>query len=198
LAERRVRELRAIAVYCASSTGTDPAHAAAARALGGLLARRGITLVYGGGNVGLMGAVADGALAEGGRVIGVIPRAMLEAERGHRGVTELKIVETMHQRKALMVDLADGFIALPGGYGTLDELFETVTWGQLGLHKKPVGLLDVGGFWRPLAGFLDSVVAAGFILPRFRELIVSHAEAERLLELMAAHEPPATAGWVRR
>lgn len=189
---------KALAVFCASSTGTDPRHADAARAVGRLLAERSITVVYGGGNVGLMGAVADAALAAGGKVIGVIPRAMLEAERGHRGVTELKIVETMHERKALMADLADGFVALPGGYGTFDELFEAVTWGQLGLHGKPIGLLDAGGFYTPLARFLESVVEAGFILPRFRELIALHAEPAGLLELMARHEPPATAGWIRR
>lgn len=166
--------------------------------LGRVLGERGITLVYGGGRVGLMGAVADAALAAGGKVIGVIPRAMVEAERAHLGVTKLHVVETMHQRKAMMVDLSDGFIAAPGGFGTLDELFETITWAQLGIHGKPVGLLNTAGFYNALSGFLDSTVQAGFIQPRFRAIVQSAAEPGALLDLMATAQPVQGAGWARK
>lgn len=157
-----------------------------------------MTLVYGGGRVGMMGAVADAALAEGGKVIGVIPRAMVEAERAHTGVTDLRIVETMHQRKQLMVDLSGAFVAAPGGFGTFDELFETITWAQLGIHGKPIGLLNTAGFYDGLSGFLDSTVTAGFIQPRFRALIQSASEPDRLLDLLANAQPVQGAGWARK
>ncbi len=144
-----------------------------------------------------MGALADGALSAGGRVIGVIPAAMVEAERGHTGLSQLHIVRTMHERKQLMVDLSDAFLALPGGYGTLDELFECVTWAQLALHAKPIGLLNANGFWSPLLGFLDQVVDAGFIQARFRALLHAHHDTHALLEAMAQHRPPTGAGWAR-
>lgn len=191
------RELRSVAVFCASSAGRGDDGVNLARAAGAALARRGMTVVYGGGSVGLMGAVADGALGAGGRVVGVIPRAMVEAERAHRGLSELHVVETMHQRKAMMADLSDAFVALPGGFGTFDELFEIITWGQLGMHGKPVGVLDAGGFYAPLLTFLDGVVAAGFIQPRFRAMLLAGAELESLLDRMAAHEPPAGTGFAR-
>ncbi|MFN9133434.1 MAG: TIGR00730 family Rossman fold protein, partial [Phycisphaerales bacterium] len=146
--------MRSIAIFCASSDGADPAFIESARQVGRSLAHRGIAVVYGGGRIGLMGAVADGALGAGGRVIGVIPRAMVQAERAHTGVSDLRIVDSMHERKALMADLADGFIALPGGYGTFDELFEIITWGQLAFHVKPVGILNVRNFYGPLLAFL--------------------------------------------
>jgi uncharacterized protein (TIGR00730 family) len=189
--------LRSIAVFCASSDGSSPRWREHAAAFGSLLARRGITVVYGGGRVGLMGAVADGALTAGGKVIGVIPRAMIEAERGHTGLTELRVVTTMHERKQLMVDLSDGFVALPGGYGTFDELFEAITWAQLGIHRKPVGLLNADDFWTPLLTFLDGVTVAGFIKPTFRGLVKADADATALLDAMARHQPPSTAGWAR-
>lgn len=190
--------LNSIAVYCASSDGSSQLWRSALADLGRVLAQRQTTLVYGGGRVGLMGAVADAALTAGGKVVGVIPRAMVEAERAHTGVTDLRIVDTMHQRKALMVDLSDGFIAAPGGFGTLDELFETITWAQLGIHRKPVGLLNTDGFYDGLCGFLDRTVEAGFIQPRFRGLIQVDTDPARLLAKMAKAEPAAGAGWARK
>lgn len=189
--------LKSVGVFCGSSVGAKPEYAACARGVGALLAREGITLVYGGGSVGLMGVAADAALAAGGSVVGVIPRAMVEAERGHQGLTRLHIVETMHERKARMVDVADAFLALPGGFGTLDELFEVITWAQLGFHAKPVCVLNVEGFYAPLAAFLDSVAAGGFILPRFRALVEMADTPEEALKRMRAHVPASGAGWVR-
>lgn len=190
-------DIRTLAVFCASSPGASPAYALAATRFGELLAREGITLVYGGGRVGLMGAVADGALSQGGRVIGVIPQGMVEAEKGHTGLSELRIVQTMHQRKSMMADLSDAFVALPGGFGTFDELFEIITWAQLGFHTKPIGLLDVEGFWGPFNAALDGVVAAGFIQPRFRALPLCDRDAPTLLRRLRAHTPPAGSGWNR-
>jgi uncharacterized protein (TIGR00730 family) len=168
-------------VFCGSSAGRDPAFAAAARELGSRLAAQGRTLVYGGGRVGLMGLVADAALAGGGRVIGVIPEALAAREVAHRGLTELRVVASMHARKALMADLADAFVALPGGFGTLDELFEIVTWAQLGLHAKPLALLDVNGYFGPLAAFADRAVAEAFVRPEHRRLLVVEQSVEKLL-----------------
>jgi uncharacterized protein (TIGR00730 family) len=156
-----------------------------------MLAERGIGLVYGGGRVGLMGALADAALAAGGEVIGVIPQALLERELGHRGLTELHVVDSMHARKALMGELASGFVALPGGVGTLEELFEVWSWATLGLHRKPCGLLDVGGFFAPLIEFLDRQVREGFIHPAYRAVLLVASTPEALLEAFAAYEPPA-------
>ncbi len=187
-------KIKSVAVFCGSSIGTNVAFAGAARAAGTLFAREGITLVYGGGSVGLMGACADAALAAGGEVVGVIPRAMVEAERGHKGLSRLQVVETMHERKAMMADLSDGFLALPGGFGTLDELFEIVTWAQLGFHGKPVALVNTGWFYDGLDGFLDGVVRAGFVLPRFRALVMMAETPEVALERMRAHVPAAGAG----
>src|SRR3954449_8956299 len=157
--------LRRVCVYAGSSAGARPVYAHAARELGALLAARGIGVVYGGGKVGLMGALADAAMAAGGEVTGVIPRALLEREVGHRGVTSLRVVESMHQRKALMADLADAFVALPGGIGTLEELFEVFTWAHLGIHRKPLGVLDVARFYGPLEAMLDHAVEQGFLRP---------------------------------
>lgn len=189
--------LPTLCVFCASSPGLDPLFLCTARLVGRALAEAQRTLVYGGGRVGLMGAVADGALEAGGRVIGVIPRAMVDAERAHTGVSDLRIVNTMHERKQLMVDLSDGFLALPGGFGTLDELFECVTWAQLGLHAKPIGLLNTADFWTPLLTFLDRVVGAGFIQPRFRALLVAHEDPRALMSAMSNHRPAPGAGWAR-
>lgn len=154
-----------ICVFCGSSSGAQPAFLAAAADFGRLLAAEGVTLVYGGGNVGLMGEVANAALASGGKVIGVMPTFLRDKELAHQGLSELHIVDSMHSRKALMADLADAFVALPGGFGTFDELFEILTWAQLGVHDKPVGVLDVAGFFRPLHAFIESTVAAGFVKP---------------------------------
>jgi uncharacterized protein (TIGR00730 family) len=188
--------LRAVCVFCGSSAPADPRYRAAARALGALMAGSGIDLVYGGASVGLMGALADAALGHGGRVIGVIPAGLFAREVSHTGLTELHEVASMHQRKQLMYDLSDAFIALPGGLGTLEELAEVATWSQLGLHSKPVVLLDVGGFWEPLTALLDRMAGTGLLKPAGRELIQRTRSAEEALAVLAAAEPPRPEGWI--
>jgi len=183
-----------LAVYCGSKHGTNPAFAVAAADLGRELASRGIGLVYGGASVGLMGVVADAVLAEGGEAIGVIPASMVERELAHGGLTVLHVVGSMHERKALMHDLADGFIALPGGAGTLDELFEMWTWGQLGIHRKPIGLLNVDGYYDRLLGFADEMVEAGFVRLDHRAMLRSARQADELLDRFEGYEAP-TAKW---
>jgi uncharacterized protein (TIGR00730 family) len=174
---------RSICVFCGASTGLNPRHQTLAGELGRSVARRGLRLVYGGGNCGLMGVVANAALEAGGEVVGVIPRQMVAWEQAHRGLTELIITEDMHSRKARMVQLSDAFLALPGGYGTLDELFEAATWFQLGIHHKPIGLLDGDGFWEPLRAFLGQVRQAGFIARDGLEL-PCQADPEALLDTL--------------
>lgn len=176
--------IRRVCVFCGSLCGGDPAYAAAAREVGETLARAGIGVVYGGGRVGMMGRLADGALALGGEVVGVIPRALMEKELGHAGVTELRIVETMHERKALMASLSDAFVALPGGFGTLEEFFEAGTWAQLGLHRKPCALLNVKGYFDPLLEQLDLCVREGFVHSADRGLLRVAPTAEALLEAL--------------
>lgn len=190
--------LRRICVYCGSNPGSDPAHRHAAHALGALLARSGMGLVYGGGNVGLMGAVADGALSQKGEVIGVIPRALMEKELGHGGVTALHVVTSMHERKQMMVDLSDGFIALPGGFGTLDELFETLTWLQLSFHDKPVGILNVGGFFGGLIDFIHHMSRSGFLKPEHARCVLVESDAEKLLAAMESFRPPDLGKWIEK
>ena len=184
--------MKRLAVYCGSALPADPVYVESAREVGRTLAGRGVGVVYGGGRLGLMGAVADAALEAGGEVIGVIPEALVRAEVAHQGCTELHVVQTMHQRKALFTDLSDGFITLPGGVGTMDELWEAISWAQLGYHAKPVGLLNVGGFYDQLIAFNQHMIATGFIRPQHAS-ILSHAETiEALLDKMAAykaHEP---------
>ncbi len=183
---------RSICVFCASSRGRDERLLAAAHDFGRLLASRGQRLVYGGGRVGLMGALADGALAGGGEVVGVIPEAMVGRELAHSGIPDLRVVASMHERKATMADLADAFVALPGGIGTLEELFEIWTWGQLGLHRKPCGLLDLDGYYAQLLAFLAHAEASGFIGADTMRLLVVERDPERLLaELASRHLPPA-------
>ncbi|WP_437995540.1 TIGR00730 family Rossman fold protein [Sorangium sp. So ce185] len=191
-----MRKLSRICVYCGSSAGASPAYRAAAVQVGELLAARGIGLVYGGGHVGLMGAVADAVLAAGGEAIGVIPHFLNQREIEHRGLTELHVVETMHERKAKMAALSDAFIALPGGIGTLEELFEVWTWTQLGSQEKPVGLLDVAGYYRPLIAFLDHVVAERFLKPGHRAMLQVESDAEALLGLLAAWRPTVEYKWM--
>lgn len=174
---------RSLCVFTGASLGRDPGHRALAERLGAALARRGHALVYGGGNCGLMGVVANAVLAGGGRVVGVIPRGLVQRELAHRGLTELVVTEDMHSRKARMAAQADAFLALPGGYGTLDELFEIVTWRQLGIHAKPIGLLDAGGFWAGLHGFLEHVRAAGFI-PEGSPALPCAEDPEAILDLL--------------
>ena len=176
--------LRRICVFCGSSHGGDPAYTQAARALGALLAGRGLTLVYGGGHVGLMGEVADAALKSGGEVIGVIPRRLHDWEVGHQGLTQLHVVDTMHERKAMMARLACAFVALPGGIGTLEEIFEAWTWTQLGYHDKQIALLNTEGFYDPLIGFMDQVTHTGFLKPGQRSLLKIAATPEALLEIL--------------
>jgi hypothetical protein len=175
-----------ICVYCGSREGTQPQHADAARALGRLIGERGWRLVYGGGKVGLMGIVADAVLAAGGEVIGVIPETLMRREVGHRGLTELHVVQTMHQRKQMMAERADAFIALPGGIGTLEELFEAWTWRQLGYHEEPIGLLNVGGYYDPLLQFMQCTVDEGFLSPVQMSMIDVDDDASRLLDTLAA------------
>ena len=173
--------MKRLAVYCGSAVGADPAFADMARSLGGVMVERGIELVYGGGKLGLMGVIADSVLAAGGIAHGVIPRALVDKEVAHRGLTSLVTVETMHERKAAFTEMSDAFICLPGGIGTLDELFEAWTWNALGYHAKPFGLLDVHGFWRGLDLFMDHVSESGFLSPARREqLILAHSPGEAI------------------
>jgi uncharacterized protein (TIGR00730 family) len=188
--------LRAICVYCGSNPGNRSEYAAAAQALGRLLVDEGIRLVYGGGRVGLMGVIAEAVMAAGGEAIGIIPAALDRREIAHRGVTELRIVGSMHERKALMNELSDGFIALPGGFGTFEELCEMLTWSQLGIHDKPVGLLNVAGFYDPFLRLLDHAVAERFLHPAHRSLLLSDIDAPTLLDRMRAFVPPATPKWL--
>ena len=190
--------LRSLCVFCGSSPGASSVYRAAAEQLGAVLARERVRVVYGGGHVGLMGAVADAALAAGGEVIGVIPQHMVDREVAHRGLTELRVVQSMHERKALMAELSDGFVALPGGLGTLEELFEVWTWGQLGLHRKPYGLLDVAHFFQPLLAFLDHQTAERFVRAEHRAMLVVETDPERLLRRMREREPAAVSKWFDR
>ncbi|HEY7124947.1 MAG TPA: TIGR00730 family Rossman fold protein [Ktedonobacterales bacterium] len=181
--------MQRICVFCGSSAGTRTAYGEMARALGAELARRKLSLVYGGSSVGLMGVLADAALAAGGEVIGVLPRGLFRREVAHTGLTELREVESMHERKALMAQLSDAFIALPGGYGTLDELFEMVTWVQIGLHAKPIGLLDVEQFFAPLLAFLRHVAQEGFIPPQHLSLLRRAEAPAALLDELLDYRP---------
>jgi len=191
--------LKSICVYCGSSPGRSPAYLAAAHKLGGQLAARNIRLVYGGAKVGLMGAVAEAALQAGGKVTGVIPQSLTDQEVAFTELDELIVVDSMHARKALMAEKADGFIALPGGFGTLDETFEILTWAQIGLHAKPCGLLNIEGYFDPLLSFLDHAVREMFIYAPHRDLVLSALDCAELLDRMAAYErtPVRKTEWVR-
>lgn len=189
--------MKSVAVYCGASSGKGDGYVDVARAFGRLLAENGMAIIYGGGKIGLMGALADGALAVGGRVIGVIPRGLFEREVGHTGVSELRVVESMHERKALIADLAEGFVAMPGGYGTLDELCEVITWAQLGLHSKPIGLLNHAGYYDALLAMFDRGLAEGFIPAAFRSLVLDAEAPAALLARLQAYTPPATTPWSR-
>jgi hypothetical protein len=183
--------MRRLCVFCGASPGRDPAYVELARAVGAGLAGRGIGVVYGGGRLGLMGALADAALAVGGEVIGVIPRGLVGRELAHPGVTELRIVESLHERKAQMAELADGFIALPGGLGTLEEMAEVASWAQLELHHKPIGLLGYAGYWDSLLAWLDRAVAEGFISVAHRQLVAIDPDLDALLARFEGWRPPA-------
>ena len=188
--------MKRIAVYCGSNKGVRPEYAAAAEQLGTLLAREKIELVYGGGMVGLMGIVADAVLKNGGHVIGVIPEKLVIKEVVHEKLPDLRVVKNMHERKALMAELADGFIALPGGYGTFEELFEVLAWSQLGWHQKPVGLLNTAEFFQSLLNFLDHTMSSGFIRPKHRELVLVENTAEALLSKLKSFKPATEIKWV--
>jgi uncharacterized protein (TIGR00730 family) len=188
--------MKRVCVFCGSSTGKDPAYVDAARRLGATLARRGIELVYGGGTVGLMGTLANATLGAGGKVIGVIPKALQLRELAHAKLTSLHVTGSMHERKARMAELSQGFIALPGGLGTLEEFAEIVTWAQLGIHARPCGLLDVKGYYRQLVGFFDHAVEEGFVSPLHRGLVMIESDPDALLDRFAAWKPPAVEKWV--
>jgi uncharacterized protein (TIGR00730 family) len=180
--------IKRICVFCGSQTGVREVYGEQARALGRALAERGIALVYGGGGIGMMGAVADAVIEARGEVIGVIPYALASKERARRDV-DMRVVNTMHERKAMMAGLSDAFIAMPGGFGTLEEMMETITWGQLGIHQKPVGLLNVAGYYDPLIAMIDRAVEEGFIMPRYRNLFVASSGVDELFELMRKFQP---------
>jgi uncharacterized protein (TIGR00730 family) len=182
--------MRRLCVFCGSSTGSRAVYADSARRLGAAMAARGVGLVYGGGHIGLMGVLADAVLAGGAEVFGVIPQSMVERELAHAGLTELYVVETMHQRKAKMAELADAFAALPGGFGTADELFEILTWGQLGLHARPMGLLNVAGFFDPLLAWIDRAVRDGFLRPEHRRLLQVADDEDGLLRRLGCSSAP--------
>lgn len=189
--------MKRLCVFCGSRTGGRPLYVEATRQLGERMADRGIGLVFGGGHIGLMGVLADTLLARNGAVIGVIPRALVDRELAHGGVKEMHIVQSMHERKARMAEFADAFAALPGGYGTADEFFEILTWAQLGLHAKPIGLLNTAGFFDPLLAWVDRAVEEGFLRPEHRELLRVAAEPDALLDLLQAARPiPETPKWI--
>jgi uncharacterized protein (TIGR00730 family) len=190
--------VKRVLVFCGSSPGARPEYAEAAAELGRLLAERELELVYGGASVGLMGAIADATLAAGGTAIGVIPNRLVEAEVAHAGLTKLHVVDTMHERKALMAELSDAVIALPGGTGTLDELFELFTWSQLGLYRMPLGMLDVVGYWKPLLAFLEHAVNERFLRAEHLETLIISEEPGALLDTLAAHKPHQLDKWLDR
>jgi uncharacterized protein (TIGR00730 family) len=190
--------VRRLCVFCGSSTGRDPGHERAARSMGEALVERGLGLVYGGGGIGLMGIVADTVLSDGGEVTGVIPEPLMQREIGHLEVTDLRIVGSMHERKKTMADLSDGFVALPGGLGTLEELLEALTWAQLGIHFKPCGVVNVAGYFDSLLELLDHGVDEGFIRPEYRRLLLAAGDPVTLLDRFEHYEPPPLTRWLER
>jgi hypothetical protein len=188
--------MKRVCVFCGSSPGARPAYAEAARLLGRELAARGLGLVYGGGGIGLMRVVADAVLAAGGEVVGVIPEALQSKELGHDGLTRLHVVGSMHERKALMADLADAFVAMPGGMGTLEEVAEVLTWAQLGLHRKPCALLNAEGYWDPLVAFFDHAVAERFARPEHRAMVLVDRDPAALLDALGRWQPPPVEQWL--
>lgn len=189
-------EIRRLAVFCGSNPGARPEYVEGARALGSLLSQRGIGVVYGGSSVGLMAALAEAVLEEGGEIIGVIPKMLVEREVAHRSLSDLRIVDSMHERKALMAELSDGFVALPGGIGTLEEFFEIWTWAQLGVHEKPCGLLNIAGYFDPLLEFLDRAVAEKFVRDVHRSMVIVESEPEALLARFEDYEAPKVVKWI--
>ena len=190
--------MRRICVFCGSRSGVSYAYEEGARQLGRALAKAGITLVYGGGRVGLMGVLADTVLGSGGEVIGVIPKALVRREVAHAGLSDLRVVDSMHERKALMSELSEGFVVLPGGIGTMEEFFEVLSWAQLGMHSKPCGLLNVEGYYEPLLAFLDHAVVQGFLGEKHRSMVLAETEPELLLQAFARYRAPEVAEWINR
>jgi uncharacterized protein (TIGR00730 family) len=190
--------LHRLCVFCGSSSGVHSGYAQAAQTVARLLCRRGIELVYGGGNVGLMGTLADACLQAGGRVIGVIPQALADKEVAHTGLTELRVVSSMHERKSVMADLSDAFVALPGGYGTWEELFEVLSWSQLGIQRKACGLLNVNGYYDPLLELAGKAVSQGFLREVHRDLLLSDDDPERLLDRLSSYSVPTAKKWIGR
>ncbi len=190
--------MKAVCVFCGSSSGVLPAYRAAAEQLARAIVDAGLTVVYGGGRVGLMGVLGDAAMAVGGRVIGVTPRRLVEKEVAHHGLTELRVVDSMHERKAMMAELSDAFIAMPGGVGTFEEFFEVLTWSQLGFHAKPCGLLNVAGYYDPLLAFLDHSVEQGFVRAEHRAIVLNDSEPTALLERLAGFDMPIVPKWIDR
>ena len=190
--------VKRVCVFCGSNNGFRPQYADAATAMAAAMVQRGLGLVYGGGNVGLMGTIADAVMRQGGKVIGVIPDALVERELAHGDVTEMIVVRSMHERKAKMAELADAFIAMPGGFGTFEEFCEIVTWAQLGLHRKPCGLLNVEGYYDPLLALFDHAVAEGFLRPTNRLLVIQESDPGRLLENLSSYTLPVTEKWISR
>jgi hypothetical protein len=188
--------IKRICVFCGSNPGNNPEYVKAAHALGECIAKSGAELVYGGGNVGIMGEIANAVLAGGGRAIGVIPKTLVDKELAHRSLTELRVVNTMHERKALMSELSDAFIALPGGIGTLEEFFEVLTWAQLGFQKKPCGLLNIAGYYDHLIAFIDKMVSEGFLNESHRELMVIEKDPDAIIEKLKSHKPVFTDKWL--
>lgn len=190
--------MKSVCVFLGSNPGTSPDYLQAARAMGAELARRKTTCVYGGSNVGLMGVLANSVLEAGGEVIGIIPEALQKKEIAHTGLTKLHVVSSMHERKALMAELSEGFVALPGGMGTLEELCEVLTWAQLGFHKKPCGLLDIGGYYSHLSAFLDHAVSQGFIMPGHRTMLLSATSPAALLDQFDSYVAPVVSKWIEK
>lgn len=190
--------IKSVCIYCGSSLGNRPEYAEQAANLARMLVRNGISIVYGGARVGIMGVIADTALAEGGKVLGVIPRSLVEKEVAHQGLSKLHVVESMHERKALMAELSDGFIALPGGMGTLDELFEVLTWAQLGFHSKPCGVLNVSSYYDQLLSFISMASSEGYIRPQHRDMLIVSDNPEELIALFEAYRPPAVKKWISK
>ena len=198
LDDRSGATMNSICIFCGSNEGARPEYRKAADDMGRTIARRGLTLVYGGADVGLMGAVADAALAEGGPVIGVIPQSLAAREIAHPGLTELHVVGTLHERKVMMAELSDAFVSLPGGYGTLDELFEMLTWSQIGTHLKPSGLLNIAGYFDPLLALLDHAVQERFLHARHRAMLLADDDPARLLDLLGENPPQLYDKWIDR
>lgn len=190
--------MKRVCIFCGSASGAREAYVEAARELGHGLAARGMELVYGGGKVGLMGAVADATLEAGGKVIGIIPKALMDKEIGHKGLTELRVVGSMHERKAMMADLAESFIAMPGGFGTFDEFFEILTWAQLGMHRKPCAVLNTAHYFDPLIALFDQAVNEGFVREIYRNMIVIGEEPGALLDVVKDYQPPLVDKWIDR